>query len=165
MDGHRKRTRTQVAQIDGFALIGQRRLSYDICSSILKATADVHVSARDVRTAGDNAVRDTFSEVGMELKLPLSSGGELCWKLASPQKLLAFHLRRSEFLQRRFKGNVQAPWSLVLYHDEVTPGNLKAPDNQRKFFAFRFSFKELGYSFLERFARLNFQKAARNIQA
>ena len=36
------------------------------------------------------------------------------------------------------------PWSLVLAHDEITPGAVLRPDNARKFVSFYFTFGELG---------------------
>lgn len=40
------------------------------------------------------------------------------------------------------------PWELVLYSDEVTPGNQLKPDNRRKYHAIYFTFKCLGMSCL-----------------
>jgi hypothetical protein len=37
------------------------------------------------------------------------------------------------------------PWSIVLYLDEITPGNISAPMNSRKFVAFYWTFKELAH--------------------
>ena len=36
------------------------------------------------------------------------------------------------------------PWSLILAHDEITPGNVLRPDNARKFSCFYFTFHEFG---------------------
>ena len=36
------------------------------------------------------------------------------------------------------------PWSLVVAHDEITPGNVLRPDNARKFTSFYFTFAEFG---------------------
>ena len=41
-----------------------------------------------------------------------------------------------------------APWRIVLYCDEVTPGNQLAQDNLRKLWAFYFSFMEFGAAIL-----------------
>ena len=45
---------------------------------------------------------------------------------------------------------MDVPWNLILYSDEVTPGNVLARDVTRKIQAVYFSFKELGYSALAR---------------
>ena len=44
--------------------------------------------------------------------------------------------------------NPENPWSLILAHDEITPGNLLRPDNTRKFTAFYISFLEFGHQAL-----------------
>ena len=36
------------------------------------------------------------------------------------------------------------PWSLILYTDEVTPGNALATQTSRKVYAIYYSFKEMG---------------------
>merc|ERR1712110_1174874 len=43
---------------------------------------------------------------------------------------------------------LDAPWNLLLYSDEVTPGNQMAPMNNRKFQAVYWSFMELGFNAL-----------------
>ena len=40
-------------------------------------------------------------------------------------------------------------WSMIFYHDEVTPGNIAAPQNLRKFVGFYFSFREFGNDLLQ----------------
>ena len=44
--------------------------------------------------------------------------------------------------------NPENPWSLILAHDEITPGNLLRPDNTRKFTSFYISFLEFGHQAL-----------------
>ena len=44
----------------------------------------------------------------------------------------------------------EQPWSLILYSDEVTPGNVLAVRNDRKFHGIYFSFIELGVNALSR---------------
>ena len=45
---------------------------------------------------------------------------------------------------------VDSPWNLVLYSDEVTPGNPLSTNNKRKFHAIYWSFLELGANALSR---------------
>ena len=44
----------------------------------------------------------------------------------------------------------EKPWNLILYTDEVTPGNVVAPINTRRFHAVYWSFAELGSNALSR---------------
>jgi hypothetical protein len=44
----------------------------------------------------------------------------------------------------------EEPWRIILYSDEVTPGNVMSPNNKRKFHAIYWSFLELGAHALSR---------------
>ena len=75
--------------------------------------------------------------------------------IAHPFALLWTSVVRSEGLRKLLKRKFavkpptpEQPWQLVLYSDEVTPGNPLSTDNQRKFQAVYFSFLELGMAFL-----------------
>ena len=76
------------------------------------------------------------------VKLPLIAGGYLDWPTALPHAWLPCCLRvpafRDMFMQALAKHpcSFQRPWSLVLYIDEITPGNVLRPDNTRKVTAF-----------------------------
>ena len=59
----------------------------------------------------------------------------------------------SAFLQQKLKDHppsFEKPWNLVLYSDEVTPGNPLATLNKRKFHAIYWSFLEFGVNALSR---------------
>jgi len=45
---------------------------------------------------------------------------------------------------------IENPWNIIMYSDEVTPGNVIAPVNNRKFQAIYWSFMELGCNALSR---------------
>ena len=58
-----------------------------------------------------------------------------------------------DFFKRRLlkqPPSPEAPWNLVLYTDEVTPGNVMSPNNKRKFQAVYWTFLELGINALSR---------------
>ena len=87
-------------------------------------------------------------DVKLEVPLVLQDGTEFVWKVASPQGLLRKMLSISPVLrdvvQRKWLSQPGVRWTIILYHDEVTPGNIAAPQNLRKFTAFYMSFVELG---------------------
>ena len=59
----------------------------------------------------------------------------------------------SRFLKQKMLENPptpEDPWTLILYTDEVTPGNVLAVVNNRKIQAIYFSFLELGANALSR---------------
>jgi hypothetical protein len=84
------------------------------------------------------------------VRLPYKSGGDFAWPVVLPQDWLQCCLRVPAFLDifveavRRTPCSLTSPWNLVLYLDEVTPGNPLRPDNKRKITAFYASFLELG---------------------
>ena len=43
----------------------------------------------------------------------------------------------------------EKPWGLILYSDEITPGNVLSHDNRRRFWAFYFSVKQFGAANLQ----------------
>ena len=43
----------------------------------------------------------------------------------------------------------ESPWGLILYSDEITPGNVLSHDNRRRFWAFYFSIKQFGAANLQ----------------
>ena len=85
------------------------------------------------------------------IKLPLKAGGFFDWHVTLPQDLLPHCICKCQgfgnIVRRVLEQNppsVNRPWRLVLYLDEVTPGNLLRPDNRRKMVAWYASFLELG---------------------
>lgn len=84
------------------------------------------------------------------LRLPRHSGGEFNWPVASLPKLVqqlstqcaGFRGVLSEALRHHPAGPGHR-WHLVVYLDEVVPGNVLAPDNKRKIMAFYCTFREM----------------------
>ena len=79
-------------------------------------------------------------------KLHLESSKTFVWKRCCPMKLLLRYSTTPSFSEVLFDRlqRYPLPWTAVVYHDEVTPGNALRPANNRKFHAFYFSFLELG---------------------
>ena len=82
------------------------------------------------------------------VKLPLIAGGYLDWPIALSHAWLPCCLRMPAFRDismqslAKHPSSFQRPWNLVLYLDEITPGNMLRPDNKRKITAFYASFLE-----------------------
>ena len=78
-------------------------------------------------------------------QLPIAHPFALLWSSLESSA----HLRK--FLEERLAEKPSTPdnpWHLILYSDEVTPGNAMSPMNKRKFQAVYFSFLELGINAL-----------------
>ena len=91
------------------------------------------------------------SRVRSRIQLPLTSGLDFAWPVALPQNSLPYIISEckgfrdmfTEALSRR-GCSWEQPWRLVLYVDEITPGNALRPDNKRKNTAVYISWLELG---------------------
>lgn len=85
------------------------------------------------------------------IQLPLLNGGHFDWSVILVQDLLPHCVASrgfGEIFQRALETNPpnrSRPWRLILYIDEITPGNPLRPDNRRKVVAFYASFVELGF--------------------
>ena len=79
-------------------------------------------------------------------QLTIANTFAMLWKAASAGQV-------STFLQRKLAEvppSPDQPWNLVVYTDEVTPGDPLATLNKRKFHAMYWSFMELGLAALSR---------------
>ena len=94
------------------------------------------------------ALLSLFEGVRHYINLPLDAGGDFRWVVCHPGLFLAQCLATSESLRHLFAAaspsTPHLPWTLVLSHDEATPGALLRPDNKRKFSAFYFALLEIG---------------------
>ena len=138
------------SQLDGDVLLAKRGVSQSMVATALQAQTDgTSTSHRQVRRCFDRSADDLYARIGTTIDLPLCSGETFHWEIASPQELMKYHVGDSPFLQQQLVyNNNSTPWSICFYHDEVTPGNLKAPDNRRKYTSFRFTFKEFGWIYM-----------------
>lgn len=112
---------------------------------------DVKSSVRSI--AEVNQAR--FAELRAEISLPLSGGGEFCWELLNPNKLLSFMVDSCPSVAGVFREalartppRADRPWSLIVGFDEFAPGNKLRVDNSRKCMNLSFSFRELGQAAL-----------------
>lgn len=119
-------------------------------SLILKALAVVGIddlNRWDLR----KALAASSTILTTRIDLPLVKGGSFSWVVARPQELLpycyrechGFRIIMDETLSRQ-PAALAKPWRLILYCDEITPGDPLRPDNKRKLSAFYISWLELG---------------------
>lgn len=103
----------------------------------------------NVRTARGQAYLNMFSEVASQVQLPMSDGTESSWHLGRLQLLLPLFVSKHAEFKELFHAQLlerpstfERPWRLIVYNDEVVPGNVIKPDNLRKFVIFYCSFLE-----------------------
>ena len=117
------------------------------------------VSRHNLRESRDVicAEKTRYGDLVHELNLPKRDGGEAKISIASPFAFLWIALTASAALATVFEAGLdlhpsspEAPWNLVLYSDEVTPGSALSPNNERKFQGVYYTFLELGAHALSR---------------
>ena len=91
-----------------------------------------------------NSTSATYREVSTTIELPTQTV-PFCWQIPRSSKLLGFYVDKCP----GFKDLVSAtllthplPWHVVLYVDELVPGNVLRPDNSRKSYIWYWSFME-----------------------
>lgn len=132
-------------------------------SAILKAAAADELPAlasrRDIREATQAVMSDVtpYGTIARELTLRTTEGGEMTTVVAHPLAFLwraaRYNVAFAEFLKERLAvapSTAEHPWRLVLYSDEVVPGNQLSHDNKRKVWVVYFSFLEFGTAALSR---------------
>jgi len=105
---------------------------------------------REARDLQSNA-NTPYGPIIQSLKLIADDGGSKQMLYAHPFALLWTAVKDSAGFSKFFKEqllkkppSVDEPWRLILYSDEVTPGNPLSTANRRKFHAIYWSFLEFG---------------------
>lgn len=111
----------------------------------------------------ERATFELFSEAATTMHLPMSDGRMLAWDACSPQLVLqsfvSRHVGFRDLLQDRLRKRpctFARQWRMIVYHDEVVPGNVLKPDNRRKFNIVYFSFLEMDSALRNELAWLPF---------
>ena len=114
-------------------------------------------SRQEIAAARDSVsqVATPYGELHQSISARTTSGGELKLEVQAPLACLWQACRVSaefsELLKRShavIPSTIEAPWKLLLYCDEVIPGNQLAYNTSRKFWAWYWSILELGTSAL-----------------
>ena len=94
---------------------------------------------------------EVWESVGQIDDLELTTGGTFKWYHSRPSAILNYFLASCPAFSTLFASRLQAspctptsPWSIVLYADEVTPGAALKAVNERKCWAWYFTFLEFG---------------------
>lgn len=130
---------------DVLDVVGVKQISDSALAHVMRLVSERHLdpmSAKQVSTISKNE----FAKVSRSIELRLIGGGTFVWEIASLGELLNYFVESSEefgavMWQALFQRH---HLQLVLYLDELTPGNVLKPDNRRKLWAIYGSFHELG---------------------
>ena len=101
--------------------------------------------------------RTPYGQLIQPVAVPLTNGKEFAWHICNPFALMHFVCANcpsfAELISQRHRqhsSSPESPWRLIIYQDEVTPGNLLKVDNARKVMMFYMSFADLGYEVLSK---------------
>ena len=119
---------------------------------------EVHARADFYRATAQALAESTpYGPLLHDLTLQGKSGGVIRIPALNPPALLHVAYSKgggfSVMLQQRLAqhpSTPENPWRIILYTDEVVPGNALSHDNRRKVWVVYFSFLELGASLLSR---------------
>ena len=108
---------------------------------------------RDLNAARDMLVNEgtPYGPISVTKEVPITGGGRFSFRMASPLALLYFvffHCAEfAAFFEQRLHecpSTEESPWNILLYCDEVHPGDQLGGKKLRKFHAIYFSFQEFG---------------------
>lgn len=108
-------------------------------------------SRRSIKRARENAVRasTSYGELFQKISIPTEGGPNVELEIVSPAPFLDHVMRNctafaNYFIAKHNKrpSSVERPWRIVLYTDEVSPGNQLKVDNRRKVWVIYWSFAE-----------------------
>jgi hypothetical protein len=130
------------------SLVGLKGVTTEALASILE----------NIRSAGDvpdlsawqinRFVRQELDRVKLVLPLPQQDGQEFAWPVCRLDRLLQYYCEACPLFLAEFSRALRhagdQPLNLILYLDEVVPGNLLRPDNRRRFVAFYVGVAEFG---------------------
>lgn len=138
--------RQRLSEVAGLGGVSDRSLAL-ILENVRRNPIEGEVSRHALNRASSSSVAD----VRTTLRLPKTTGGTFEWHILQPQNVLQKLVGASSGLKAAFEEAWSAqpcsfdrPWSLVMYFDELTPGNVLRPDNKRKTMAVYLSVRELG---------------------
>jgi len=103
-----------------------------------------------IRKSLNELSQNMLAQVSVSVAVPKKTGGAVTLLVAPPQRVMQLYIEQSHAFRELIsvKYTVGQTWRLILYHDEVTPGNAMRPDNKRKFSILYGAFINLGAKLL-----------------
>ena len=140
-------------------ILGASGIPHARLSRLLQALAKEGVIADEDNTSRQQLQRTWLPLVqttGVVEELPLEDGGAFQWECVSFGQALK-HMAQESDTFRQLLAECWAlhpcsetqKWSLLLYGDEVVPGNALRPDNHRKMSCFYIAIREMGGNILK----------------
>ena len=116
----------------------------------LREEGDLEDVLNVTRDSLRGAWEDVYTQVGRQVKLQVGCKS-MDWPIVSFKRALQLLVHSSPHFKqllaeafRRQPCSQADPWSVVLYGDEIVPGNVLRPENRRKLMCWYASIKQLG---------------------
>jgi hypothetical protein len=126
------------------SVVGLKGVTAEALAAIMK---NLHEQPMEPLSAWqiNNFVSTKFREVQHTISLPLEKGGSWDWQVCRLDRLLQCFINEStafrDVISAALRSSTARELDVVLYLDEITPGNVLRPDNQRKFWSFYLGIK------------------------
>ena len=104
-------------------------------------------STNTLQRSVDTINTELLNKLGSNVMLPASEGTPFEWTICRPETVFQHFWGIQPGLRALTLAALQThslPWNLIVYHDELTPGNIVKPDNKRKMVIWYFTYKQLG---------------------
>lgn len=138
--------RQKLSALSGLGGVSDAALAR-ILQSLHAEPLDGNISRQAINRASGSSIADARATI----RLPTDDGGVFEWTYLQAHVVLTEAVRSSQGLTTaveeawaRRPCSFEEPWSLVMYFDELTPGNVLRPQNNRKVMAVYVGIRELG---------------------
>ena len=151
---------TQIATMSRLVELGRRKfISVSALADVLKDIKEngmpTHVSRSSIKRARDHEFEQYNTPYGAVLKSMNigtdENGDPCCFWFADSRACLYYMISESpklaQFIREKLAAhpcNIEKPWHIVVYNDEISPGDQLQHHNPRKTQAFYYSFLEFG---------------------
>ena len=127
-------------------IVGLKGVSSSALAAILERTHREGIEPASRWQIG-SLLKNEFSQVRHTIELELQEGGSFTWEVCRVDSLMQYFVNECETFKQGLAGAVRSARAMPLrtawYLDEIVPGNVLRPDNNRKFWAFYMGFEDL----------------------
>ena len=128
--------------------IGSSTSSIVKCVNALREKPELLRHAASATTM-NKQLHEQYAHHAHTIELPLITGGTFKWYVILPHTALRFFSERAGsfrelMVKTAARVGVAHKWPVVVYNDEVCPGNVLRADNRRKFAAFYWALLDFG---------------------
>ena len=149
MDSHKRRRRL----LGSTGLMGSNMRAL---AKVLRTLRDMSADDMDFILGGSSrgnlrrSIDDLYRQVAEQVQVPLIKGGSMpihfiniakLWSVMVEEEADGGYTKQLLALPRSSR---EEPWHLIVYGDEITPGNVVHPDNARKSYGIAFTVREFG---------------------